>query len=158
VSRIPDVELPDDLPVKNNLVRMAYSNPDMFRGFASLSGRVHSASHLPDRVRELVVLRVTGMLGAEYEWQAHARIAGRQGVTEADLEALRSGRDDHFDGAERAAVEFAAAVEARQVDDAAWDTARAFYSGVELLDMTLLAGFYGLASRLALALDVEPDS
>jgi alkylhydroperoxidase family enzyme len=157
VSRIPDVDLPDDLPVKNNLVRTAYNNPDMFRGFASLSGRVHSASHLPDRVRELVVLRVTGMLDAEYEWQAHARIAGRQGATAADLEALRAGHDDHFEGAERAAVVFAAAMEARQVDDAAWDAARAFYSGVELLDMALLAGFYGLASRFALALDVEPD-
>ena len=31
------------------------------------------------------------------------------------------------------------------------------YSEIELLDMTMLAGFYGLASRLALTFDIEPD-
>jgi alkylhydroperoxidase family enzyme len=157
VTRVPYADVPDDLPVKNNLVRVAYANPDMFRGFASLSGRVHSASHLPDRIRELVIMRVTGMLDAEYEWRAHARIAARNGVTEADMEALRSGRDEHFEGPERAAVVFAGAFERREVDDAAWNAARSFYSEVDLLDMSLLAGFYGMASRFALALDIEPD-
>jgi alkylhydroperoxidase family enzyme len=157
VARIPEVELPDDLPVKNNLVKVAYNNPGMFRGFASLSGRVHSASHLPDRIRELVILRTTGMLDAQYEWQAHARIAGRQGVTADDIDALRTGRDEHFAGAERAAVELAAAFEKRVVDAEAWKAARAYFSDVELLDLILLAGFYGMASRFALALDVEPD-
>ena len=157
MSRLTEADLPDDLPVKNNLVRVAYNNPDMFRGFASLSGRVHSASHLPDRIRELVILTTTGMLDAEFEWRAHARIAGRHGVTPADLEALRSGRADHFDGADRAAVEFASAFESRAVDDAVWDAARRHFSEVELLDMTVLAGFYGMASRFALALDIEPD-
>ena len=157
VTRITEVDLPPDLAVKNNLVRATYANPDMFRGFASLSGRVHSASHLPDRIRELVVLRITGMLGAEYEWRPHARLAAKQGVTERDLEALRSGAYGHLDGPERAAIDFADAVERRAVDDAAWDAARVFYSDIELLDMILLAGFYGLAARVALALNVEPD-
>jgi len=158
VTRVPYNDLPDDLPVKNNLVKVAYANPEMFRGFASLSGRVHSASHLPDRTRELVIMRVTGMLDAEYEWRAHARIAARNGVTDADLEALRSGDDDHFEGAERAAIVFTGAFERREVDDAAWNAARAFYSEVELLDMCVLAGFYGLASRFTLAVDLEPDA
>jgi hypothetical protein len=48
-------------------------------------------------------------------------------------------------------------VENGEVDDAAWQAGRVFYSDIELLDMTLLAGFYGLAARVALALDVEPD-
>jgi alkylhydroperoxidase family enzyme len=151
------VDLPPDLPVQNNIVRTVYANPDMFRGFASLSGRVHSASHLPDRLRELVVLRITGMLGAEYEWRPHARLAARYGVTAPDLEALRTGDYEHFDAGERAAVVFATAVERREVDEAAWDAARAFYTDIELLDMTLLAGFYGLAARVALALDIDPD-
>jgi alkylhydroperoxidase family enzyme len=155
MTRVPHAELPDDLPVHNNLVRAGYANPDMFRGFASLSGRVHSASHLADRTRELVVLRVGGMLGAEYEFQQHAAIAGRSGITEAELIALRDGDLEVFAGADRAAVVFAVAVERREVDDAAWAAARQYFSDVELVDMTLLAGFYGLASRFVLALDVD---
>jgi 4-carboxymuconolactone decarboxylase len=143
--------------VHNNLVRAAYANPEMFRGFASLSGRVHSASHLSDRTREIVVLRVCGLLKADYQWRAHARIAANRGIDDLDVEALRSGHDEHFDGPERAAAEFAAAFEMGAIDDDAWGAARAFYSELELLDMALLAGFFGFASRLSLALDVEPD-
>lgn len=157
MPRIKEVPLPAELPVQNNLVRVAYANPDMFRGFASLSGRVHSASHLSDRIRELVILRICGLLNADYEWRPHARIAAGHGLLDADLEALRSGHDEHFDDHERAAVAFATAFELGAIDDPAWEAARRFYSELELLDMALLAGFYGLAARLALALDVEPD-
>jgi 4-carboxymuconolactone decarboxylase len=154
MTRIAPAELPPELPVHNNLVRTTYVNPEMHRGFASLSGRVHSASHLPGRLRELVVLCVAGLLGADYEWQQHERGARAAGVTEPELAALRAGDLDYFEGAEGEAIRFAAAVEERRVDDLAWGRARAHFSEVELVDITLLAGFYGLASRLVLALEV----
>ena len=152
------MELPDDLPVRNNIVRALYANPDMFRGFASLSGRVHSASHLPDRIRELVVLRITGMLGAEVEWRPHARMAARLGLSDEELAAIREGDFASFSDSERTALEFAGAVDATAVDDDVWKRARAHYSEIQLLDMTQVAAFYGLAARVALALDIEPDA
>jgi alkylhydroperoxidase family enzyme len=155
MTRLTDAELPNDLPVHNNLVRAAYVNPDMFRGFASLSGRVHSASHLSDRTRELVVLHVAGTLGAAYEWQQHARIAERAGITDAELAALRSGDTTHFRGPEQTALRLAIAVEQRDVNDELWAEARSFFSEVQILDLVMLAGFYGLASRFVLALDVD---
>jgi 4-carboxymuconolactone decarboxylase len=158
VARITYAELPDDLPVKNNLVRSTFTNPDMHRGFASLSGRVHSTSHLPSRTRELVVLRIAGKLGAEYEWQQHEPQARFAGVTDDELTALRTGDLDVFDGAERAAVRFATHVEDRTVDDQAWSAAREHFSEVELVDIALLAGFYGLASRFVLAFDVDLEA
>jgi AhpD family alkylhydroperoxidase len=127
----------------------------MHRGFASLSGRVHSASHLSTRTRELVVLRVASLLGAAYEWQQHQVAARRAGVTDEDIDAIRAGNLGSFDDADRAALAFAAAVEGRQVDDAGWAEARAHFSEIELTDLAMLAAFYGLASRLVLALDVD---
>jgi 4-carboxymuconolactone decarboxylase len=153
--RIQPADLPEDLPVRNNLVRATFTNPEMHRGFASLSGRVHSASHLPARTRELVVLRVAGMLGATYETQQHEMAARHAGVTDVEIESLRSGDLTGFAGAERAALAFAAAVEDRRVDDAIWAQAREYFSDADLVDLTLLAGFYGLASRFVLALDVD---
>ena len=155
--RIAPAPLDESLPIHNNIVRAAYNNPEMFRGFGSLSGRVHSASHLSDRTRELVVLSVTGRLHATYEWRPHVRLAQKQGISAVDLEALWNGAVDHFEGVDRATVEFARAVDAATVDEDMWERARKHYSELELLDMTMLAGFYGLASRLALTFDVEPD-
>jgi tetratricopeptide (TPR) repeat protein len=78
-TRVPLAALPDDLPVHNNLVRTTYNNPEMHRGFASLSGRVHSASHLGARTRELVILQTAARLGAEYEWTNHVPAAKAAG-------------------------------------------------------------------------------
>jgi 4-carboxymuconolactone decarboxylase len=157
MTRLPPADLPDDLPVKNNLVRATYNNPDMHRGFASLSGRVHSASHLDGRTRELVVLRVAGLLDAEVEWRQHEPAARRAGVTDEQISALRVGDLAAFEGADRAAVAFAEAVERGAVDDGAWVDARAHFSEVELSDLAMLAGFYGLASRYVLAMGVAVD-
>jgi 4-carboxymuconolactone decarboxylase len=156
--RIAPATLDDSLPVHNNIVRVAYNNPDMFRGFGSMSGRVHNASHLSDRTRELVVLSVTGSLQSTYEWSAHAPIAQKQGVSPEDIDALWSGDIEHFQGIDRATVEFAIAVDRASVDETIWEQARQYYSELELLDMTMLAGFYGLASRLAITFDIEPDN
>ena len=155
MARIAPAELPDDLPVKNSLVEATYNNPEIHRGFASLSGRVHSASRLSARIRELVVLRVAAMLGSDFQWTQHAPTARREGVSEAQLGALRSGDLAAFEGADRAAVAFAEAVEARRVDDTAWAAARAHFTEGELSDMAMLAGFYGLACRYVLALDIK---
>jgi AhpD family alkylhydroperoxidase len=155
MSRLAPAELPDELPIKNNLVRATFTNPDMHRGFASLSGRVHSASHLPTRTRELVVLRVAGLLGADYELQQHEGAARNAGVSDTEIAALQSGDLDVFAADERRAVEFATAVEQGTVDDALWAEARTVFSEVELSDLTLLAAFYGLASRYVLAVGVD---
>jgi 4-carboxymuconolactone decarboxylase len=155
--RIAPATLDDSLPIHNNIVRVAYNNPDMFRGFGSLSGRVHSASHLPDRTRELAVLSVTGRLHATYEWQPHVRIALKQGITPADIDALWDGHVEHFEGRDQMTVVFARAVDEAAVDNGIWERARQYFSELELLDLTMLAGFYGLAARLALTFDIEPD-
>jgi len=155
MTRIAPAELPADLPVHNDLVRVTYRNPEMHRGFASLSGRVHSASHLPARTRELIVLAVAAHLGAAFEWEQHEPAARRAGVTDEEIRGLEVGELGVLDRVERAAVTYALAVDDRTVDDETWSAAAAHLSEEELLDITLLAGFYGLASRLVLAVDLS---
>lgn len=158
MARVSPAELPDDLPVHNNLVRMTYRNPEMHRGFASLSGRVHSASHLSARTRELVVLTVANRLGASYELEAHERAARNAGVSDAEIHALRRADPSGFSKADQAAVALAAAVDAASVDDATWGSALEHFSELELVDLVMLAGFYGLASRFVIALDVDSEA
>jgi 4-carboxymuconolactone decarboxylase len=157
MARIAPAALPDDLPVHNNLVRVTYHNPEMHRGFASLSGRVHTASSLEDRVRELVVLRIAAELGAAFEWASHVPGARRAGITDDEIRAMRVGDVSGLSPREAAAVRFAEAVERRTVDDRSWAAAAEHLRDDELLDLTLLVGFYGLASRLVLAMDITPD-
>jgi 4-carboxymuconolactone decarboxylase len=155
MARIQPADLPDDLPVRNNIVRLTYRNPEMHRGFASLSGRVHSTSHLSNRLRELIVLTVLARLRAGYEWQQHTVAALRSGVTSDEVTAIAQGDTSSFDAAEQAAMALATAVDAVAVSGPLWDEARRHYGEVELLDLVMLAGFYGCAARVVLALDVD---
>ena len=53
--------------------------------------------------------------------------------------------------------QFGEAVERCNVDDGLWERARQHYSAVQLVEISVLAGFYALASRVAIALDVTVD-
>ena len=155
--RFPQTELPADLPIHNNLVRATYLNPDLYRGFGSLAARVHSASHLDARLRELAVLRTIALLGADYEWGNHVVAARPAGISDDELRKVRAGELDGFSAHEVLAMRFAEAVEARRVDDTLWAEVSTLFSSVELLDLTMVVAFYGLASRLVLALDIPLD-
>jgi alkylhydroperoxidase family enzyme len=54
-------------------------------------------------------------------------------------------------------MRLAEAIERREVDDTLWSEASTVLSAVELLDLVMVVGFYGFASRLVLALDVPLD-
>jgi 4-carboxymuconolactone decarboxylase len=157
MSRLSDIELPDSLPIHNNLVRALWHNPDIFKDFGRLSMRVHTASHLDDRLREIAVLRVIARLRADFEWGNHVPAARQAGVTDDEIVAIRDGNFDTFAGRELIAIRFADAVDGVEVDDALWAEGLAHFSEVELLDLTLLVAFYGFASRCVRALGIGLD-
>jgi 4-carboxymuconolactone decarboxylase len=155
--RIAKAKIPEDAPVHNNLVRATLNNPELHRGFVGLAGRVHSASHLSPRLREIVVLPTVARLRSAYEWGNHVAGARSVGLTDDEIVRLRDGPFDDFTASEQVALRYATAVEDRAVDDELWTLAREHFSEVELLDMTLLVAFYGMASRFVLALEVDLD-
>jgi alkylhydroperoxidase family enzyme len=98
------------------------------------------------------------MLQAEVEWAQHFRVAQMVGVTADEARAIRDGDFTAFTPAEQAAIAFAEAVETRRVTDAVWTEAATHFSQRELLDLVMVAGFYGYASRITMALDVQVDA
>jgi alkylhydroperoxidase family enzyme len=113
---------------------------------------------VPHRIRELAILRIASLLQADVEWGQHFKIAQMVGVSIDEARAIRDGELSGFVPAERAAIDFATAVEQRSVDETAWAAAAKYYTQVQLLDLAMVAGFYGYASRVTLALGVEVDA
>ena len=141
----------------NRIVRAVYNNPEMFKGFASLSGRVHSASRLSDRMREILVLRTLYRLGSSYQCTLHEPVALKAGVTQGELDALKAGDFEGFSPAEIAALDFCEAADGLRTTDALWERTAAFWSPQEISDMVLLAGFYALAGRYLLAMGIVAE-
>lgn len=157
MTRLPEAELPDDVAIDNRIVRAVYNNPEMFKGFGSLSGRVHSASRLSDRMRELLVLRTLYRVGSTYQIGLHEPVASRSGVTDEELAALRAADFSAFEPAEAAALAFCEAIDAIATTDELWDRTVEHWSPQEVSDMALLTGFYSMTGRYLLAMGVVAE-
>jgi 4-carboxymuconolactone decarboxylase len=161
VDKIPDESL--DPQLQTNLGRALFNNPGLCLPFKALASGTHLQSHLEPRLRELVVLRISSALKSDVEWGQHFRIAtttfayNEICMTIAEARDVRDGKLDGFSAREQVAMEYAMAFDQNAVDDALWSRASKHFSPIELLDLTMLAGAYGLAGRLTNALGVPMD-
>lgn len=157
MQRLPEAELPDDVLIDNRIVRAVYNNPEMFKGFASLSGRVHSTSRLPDRLRELIVMRTLYRIDSTYEISLHEPQALKMGITEVELAGLKSGDFTVVSAAEAAALKFCDASNDVTTTDELWEVTAQHFSPQEISDMALLTGFYAMAGKYLLAMGIVAE-
>jgi alkylhydroperoxidase family enzyme len=141
-----------------NVAMIMAHHPPLAGAFFGLGSQLLMKSSLPDRLRELVTLRVVSRYkGGEYEWHHHVRFARAAGVTDAEIEAARSPLDDTIlEGAElgalRAVDELLAA---GTISDERWDELAARLDPRQMMDLVFTVGLYVMASFGNAALGVE---
>lgn len=157
MARVAQAELPENAP-PFNIFRVLANAPQVLKGFGDLGGRLLARGTLDARVREIVINAVSCKLQAVYEWSHHVGMARGAGVTDDELRAVRDGRLEALGDLERTCVEFAHNVDDRSVKEADVGALRGLGLGDEqIVELAVLAGFYGMAARVLLALDVEID-
>jgi alkylhydroperoxidase family enzyme len=129
------------------LFRTFAHNPEMadaMHGWGSyeLSRRLS----VPMRIRELVIDRVTAVLGCEYEWGVHVVFfADRVGLTAEQVRSLTHGSPDDacWDACDRTVLRLVdSLLEKAAVDDDLWSEVASRFTAAQLLDLLLLAGWY----------------
>ena len=141
------------------VARIVANSPALFRGFIYLSDAILTRSRLPADLRELCILRLAALREAPYEWAEHVAISERAGVTDAQREAVATGRLGGFDSDRRAALALVEKL-AHGVDWSAedWREARERFGDDGAVELVLLAGFYGgLVPMLTRALGLVPE-
>ena len=120
---------------------------------------VLAKSTLPDRERELVILRTGWRCRAEYEFGQHTVIGQRVGVTDDEITALTGELDDHgWSDADRVLLTAADELHDDQcISDATWDALRDTWNDQQLLDIVFTAGQYTLVSMALNSLGVALD-
>jgi len=140
------------------LYQMLLHSPPVAAGWLTFLTAVRQQCALPGRIRELVIMQVAVINGAEYEFQAHTPFALEEGFTRAQLAALRAGQWDTFDARERAALAYGDVMTREvQVPDAVFDALRPCFDERELVELTATIAAYNLVSRFLEALKVDHD-
>ena len=135
-------------------------SPPVAEGWSVLLSAIRGQLSLNASTRELVILRIGAVNGADYEWQAHEPVARRCGVTDDQLAALRQPPGAELDPgvfspAERAALAYADAMTvAVAVPPEIFGPVAELYSDREVAELTAVAATYNMVSRFLVALEI----
>jgi len=142
-----------------NLFATLVRFPALYRSRAIQSAYIRSGSTLSGRVREMIILRIGWLCGAEYEWAQHAPIARQEGLTDDELRDVAIGPDASGWGPLDAAL-LRATDELYQddtVSDTTWVTLAESYSERGLIDIVITVAGYRMVSMVLNSLGVQPE-
>ena len=144
----------------HNLYRMLLNSPPVARGWLNLLTAVRQQCRLSGKYRELSVLRVAIVNGADYEYQSHIPHALKEGLTQQQIDALPQWEESHaFNGAERAVLAYTDSMTRQvHVPDAVFDALRPHFDARELTELTATIGAYNLVSRFLEAVKIDHET
>ena len=142
-----------------NIFGVLGHHPKLLKRFNLLGGFILNKGLLPERERELVILRVGWNAQSVYEFGQHTVIGRRCGLTDVEIDALTRAPDDHsWSGDDRALIALADDLHADDcVSDATWQTLEERWSDAELVELLIIAGFYRLVSGFLNSAGVQLD-
>jgi 4-carboxymuconolactone decarboxylase len=141
-----------------NALATLVRHPELTRRFLAFNAHLLMRSTLPDRLRELAILRVARRRGCAYEWSHHVRMAAETGLSRDEIEAAGRGEAD---GALEAAV--LRAVDELDGDDSAvsdktWAELGEHLGERQLMDLVFTVGTYCLLAMAFNTFGVEPEN
>ncbi|WP_051792143.1 carboxymuconolactone decarboxylase family protein [Amycolatopsis jejuensis] len=145
-------------PREVNIYSTFVRNPHVYERWLGLAHGLLFDGALPDRVRELLILRTAIRCGCEYEWAQHRKIAARAGVEEREIAAVAEFAEAEWPPAE--AVVLRAADELHDtatVSDGTWDELTAHYPAETVMEIVAVAGTYRLTAMMLNAFGVALD-
>jgi alkylhydroperoxidase family enzyme len=123
-------------------------HPSSGRPLQELAAVLRFSGRLPDEAREAVILVVAAHWHDEHEWSSHEHIARDAGMSDEQLALLRGGGDVSFaDPVTAAAFAMATGIVRRgDLSDEEYTSASAVLDDDELVEVTVLIGYYSLLS------------
>jgi alkylhydroperoxidase family enzyme len=135
--------------------RVMMRHPDLDKAFSALLVKVIPGSNLNPRDREILVFRTLELCHEVYELTHHVLIARNAGMTDAEIEAARTGGAglSAFDQTlVRAAEEL---VRNQCVSEETWHDLAQRYSQVELMEVVALVGCYVMMAMFTKSYGIE---
>lgn len=171
MARLPyaDLETPDTRPLVAQIIaergsvlhlyQMLLNSPPVAQGWLTHLTGIRQLSTLPGAIREMVIMRIAHLNRAPYEADQHAPIALKEGLSQAQLDALPAWEGSAvFSDAERAVLAYTDAMTLRvQVEDAVFAAVHVHFSPRHMVELTATIATYNMVSRFLEALQIHSD-
>ena len=140
-----------------NIFGVLGNHPKLLKRFNLLGGFLLNKGLLPERERELVILRVGANASSRYEFAQHIVLGRRAGLTDEEITALADPTSDHeWSDDDRGLIALADELHADDcVSDDTWNALATRWSEPQLIELLVVAGFYRLVSGFLNSTGVE---
>jgi 4-carboxymuconolactone decarboxylase len=140
-----------------NLLKALAHSPKICRDWRRLGVTLLLKCQLPPKLRELAILRVGNLAQAKYEFTKHVPLALQAGVSQEQVDALSKWESStDFNDQERAVLGYTDEVsQSIRVSDDTFSRIQRFLSEREIVELTVMIGYYGMVCRTLEALQVE---
>lgn len=151
-------------------------NPAVADGWNSFIGAIRTKTSLPETLKELAISRIAALNSAVHEWDVHAALAVKAGVSRETMQVVSElpfiGRgEDRAEGGhlagekknalgmlsreERSVLEYTDQMTIGvAVEDAVSEALKGFLSDKQIVELTATVAAYNCVSRFLVALDV----
>jgi 4-carboxymuconolactone decarboxylase len=138
------------------LYSVLLNSPELASGWEQLFTAIRQKTSVPPALRELVILRVAALNGAEYEFEAHVPHALAAGMSQEAIERLR--RDDlsGFARIERLVLQYTDAMTRDLVvPEALYPQLDQAFDAKTLVELTATIAGYNMVSRFLIAMRIH---
>lgn len=143
-----------------NIVKLLANCPQIGSEYLRFAGAVLRGESVPVKLRELATLRVGSLAGADYEFLHHIPLGLRAGLTRKQIDHINAWEESsEFGEQERAVLLYTDQVAGdNNVTDETFARLRAFFSEHDIVELTLVIGYFVMLCRIlvALRLELEP--
>lgn len=138
------------------LYQVLLNSTPVAKGWESLLTAIRQQMALDEAIRELIILRVAVLNRADYEYQAHVPFALKAGVSQAQIEAVKTDDRSLFSQVQAAVLDYTDALTRDvRVEDALFERVRPHFDPAGLVELTATVAAYNMVSRFLIGLDVH---
>lgn len=141
-----------------NVTRMMSHAPALMAVYAKLGSHLLLKGALDPVLREAVILRVGQLCGSDYEWHQHVSVARAIGMPEEMLTAIEAERFGDLPDDLQLGVRIAEELHRDHVvSPETFAAMRARFDDAQIVELTLLPGFYTMTAGYLRSLDIEVE-
>ena len=138
------------------LYSVLLNSPELASGWEQLFTAIRQKTSVPPALRELVILRIAVLNGADYEFEAHVPHALAAGMSEAHLEQLRQDDIAAFGGVELLVIRYTDAMTRDLVvPEALCLELDRHFDAKTLVELTATIAGYNMVSRFLIAMRIH---
>jgi AhpD family alkylhydroperoxidase len=138
------------------LYSVLLNSPELASGWEQLFTAIRQKTSVPPALRELIILRVAVLNGADYEFEAHVPHALAAGISEERIADLRRDDISRLDELERLVVRYTDAMTRDLVvPEALYPQLDRHFDAKTLVELTATIAGYNMVSRFLIAMRIH---